>query len=118
MRTMAELAVILVRGMVSMKPEIRETLRRLRLKRKNNCVVVEDKPERIGMIRMVKDFVTWGTVNPEVMDKLKKMMKEGVVRLQPPRKGFGRKGIKFQFTTGGALGNRGDKINDLLMRMM
>ena len=70
------------------------------------------------MINAVKDFVTWGPLSPEIEEKLKKKMIEGVAHLQPPRKGFGRKGIKFQFKTGGALGNRGDKINDLLMRMM
>jgi large subunit ribosomal protein L30 len=41
-----------------------------------------------------------------------------VFRLNPPRKGFERKGIKKPFKQGGALGNRGDKINLLLERML
>ena len=40
-----------------------------------------------------------------------------VFLLHPPRKGFGRKGKKHHFTVGGALGYRGDEINDLIRRM-
>ncbi len=41
-----------------------------------------------------------------------------VFRLRPPRKGFERKGIKKPFTIGGALGDRGEKINGLIERMI
>ena len=41
-----------------------------------------------------------------------------VFRLAPPKKGFERGGIKKPFRTGGALGNRGEKINELIERMM
>ena len=39
-------------------------------------------------------------------------------KLNPPRKGFERKGIKVPFAQGGVLGYRKDKINDLLERMI
>ena len=39
-------------------------------------------------------------------------------KLSPPRKGFERKGVKTQFSMGGALGYRKDKINDLIQRMI
>ena len=39
-----------------------------------------------------------------------------VLRLAPPRKGHG--GIKRAFRVGGALGYRGEEINELLMRMI
>jgi len=39
-------------------------------------------------------------------------------RLTPPAKGFERKGIKIPYTNGGALGDRGTEINDLLKRML
>jgi large subunit ribosomal protein L30 len=39
-------------------------------------------------------------------------------RLNPPKKGFERKGIKKPFNVGGALGDRKDKIGDLLGRMI
>lgn len=41
-----------------------------------------------------------------------------VFRLSPPRKGFERGGIKKSFRLGGALGNRGEKINSLLEKMV
>ena len=39
-------------------------------------------------------------------------------KLNPPKKGFERKGIKVPFAQGGVLGYRKDKINNLLMRMI
>ena len=39
-----------------------------------------------------------------------------VFRLNPPKKGYD--GIKRAYTVGGALGYRGDKINDLIRRMI
>ena len=39
-------------------------------------------------------------------------------RLNPPKKGYGRKGIKKNFKEGGAVGYRGEKINDLIRRMV
>jgi len=39
------------------------------------------------------------------------------IRLHPPKKGH-KKGIKKTFTQGGSLGSRGDKINELLLRMI
>lgn len=41
---------------------------------------------------------------------------KAVFRLHPPRKGY--EGIKRPFSLGGALGYRGDKINDLIRRMI
>jgi large subunit ribosomal protein L30 len=41
-----------------------------------------------------------------------------VFRLSPPSKGFERKGIKKPFTIGGVLGNRKEKINELLEKMI
>ena len=114
----SKIAVVLVRGLIGMRPEFRETLKRLKLSRKNNCVGLENKQELIGMVTKVKDFVTWGPITAETDAKLAKKMIEGVARLNPPRKGFGRKGIKKPFTMGGALGNRGEKMDDLVMRMI
>ena len=39
-------------------------------------------------------------------------------RLNPPRGGFERKGIKVSFNSGGALGYRGEKINSLIKKML
>jgi large subunit ribosomal protein L30 len=49
---------------------------------------------------------------------LKKVGIKQVFRLNSPRKGFERKGIKKPFTVGGTLGYRKDTINALIERMM
>ncbi len=50
--------------------------------------------------------------------KLEKLGIKKVFRLRPPKKGFERKGIKKPFGIGGALGDRGEKINELIARML
>ncbi|MBI4152073.1 uL30 family ribosomal protein [Candidatus Woesearchaeota archaeon] len=138
------IAVVLIRGMIDMNRPLKDALRVLRLHRKNNCVIVKDNSISRGMIKKVKDYITWGEVSPETYAELiEKRGKEFKARqtdrkqkysyatiefqgkkykpyfaLNPPIKGFGRKGIKVAFQVGGALGNRGEKINDLLKRMM
>jgi len=142
---MSKIAIIRVRGPVDSSKEIRDTLELLRLYRKNFCVVVEDNPSFKGMINKVKDYVTFGEIDEatykELLEKRSEDYKgrekdnKGKIdykkyitindkkikpffRLSPPKGGFGRKGIKISFTAKGALGNRKEKINDLLKRMI
>ncbi len=139
-----KIAVILVRGMVGLSKKVKDTLLMLNLSRKNHCVVIVDNPVNRGMINKVKDFTTWGEITDdtfkELLDKRGQLFQgretdlnnkyhynlfehEGkkykkYFTLSPPRKGFGRKGIKMPFKLGGALGDRGDKVNDLIRRML
>ena len=115
-----KLAIIRIRGTHHRTHDVVDTLRLLRLNTTNNCTVVENTPVIMGMIDKVKDFVTWGEVSAETIKLLeaRKDDKANVYYLHPPRKGFGAKGIKFQFKNGGALGDRKDKINDLLKVMV
>jgi large subunit ribosomal protein L30 len=115
---MSKIAVILIRGTIGLSHELKKTLTMLRLKRKNNCVVIDDKPSLVGMVKRVKDYATWGEADKETLAILEKKMRNGTAHLHPPRKGYGRKGVKVQFTVGGALGDRGEKINDLIKRMV
>ncbi len=140
-------AVVRVRGSVDVRKEIKDTLRMLRLTRVNHCVLVRKDPKIEGMIKKVKDFVTWGEIVDKTLENLvsrrgrmvgdKKLegkeakgmltrikkvknLKEiegfkPVFRMNPPRKGY--EGIKQPFPKG-ALGYRGEKINELLERMM
>ncbi|MDO8624683.1 MAG: 50S ribosomal protein L30 [Candidatus Diapherotrites archaeon] len=48
---------------------------------------------------------------------LKALLIKPVFRLHPPRKGFGRQGVKKSFSVGGASGNRDELINGLIQRM-
>ena len=139
-----KLAVVLVRGMVDVSWDIKDTIRMLRLRRKNHCVVINDTPMARGMIVKAKDYVTWGPIDEKTYhlllakrgkefqsrenDSKKKYQYAMVVEdgkkykpyfaLNPPRKGFCRKGIKVAFSAGGALGYRGEKMADLVQRML
>ena len=119
------LAVIRIRGTERIAQQKEDTFRALNLTKPNHCVLIADTPEIKGMILKVKDYVTWGEVDQKIVDKLEKLgsaKKIGkakvLVRLNPPRKGFGRKGVKLGFNQGGALGYRGAKINTLLENML
>ena len=139
-----KIAVILVRGLVNITQPVKDTLAMLRLSRKNHCVVIENNTINKGMIKKVKDYVTYGEITEETFTQLVEKRGEEFkaresdskkkynykflevngkkykpyFRLNPPKKGFGRKGIKVPFKTGGALGNRSEKINDLIVRML
>ena len=55
---MAQLKVQQKRGLVGLKKNQRETLRTLGLKRINDVVVKEDRPEIRGMVNTVRHLVT------------------------------------------------------------
>lgn len=143
---MTKIAVIRVRGRINIRKQIKDTFDMLRLYNKNYCVVLESTPQNMGMINKVKDFVTCGEIEEGLFNELiakrgeeytgREKDSKGKIdysrkyfeidgrkykkyfRLNPPKKGYGRKGTKKPFSKSGALGNRGDKINDLLKRMI
>ncbi|MFH1054379.1 MAG: uL30 family ribosomal protein [Candidatus Woesearchaeota archaeon] len=121
-----KIAIVRVRGGVRVKKVINKTLELLKLYKQNYCVIVENTPSIMGMIKKANYYITWGKVDEETL-KLLESKKEkhprkdgdkGFYRLNPPKKGYGRKGIKKTFAYQGALGNREDKINDLIKRMI
>lgn len=137
-------AVIQVRGLVGVKSKVKDTLRMMGLTRANQCVLLENKDNLKGMLLKVKDYATFGPVSMELVNKLvsaRGSEYEGRLedskskytystfqfngknykrcfRLNPPRKGFGRNGIKRGFASGGALGDRKEKISELIERMI
>lgn len=118
-----QLAVIRLRGRTGIRDDVEATLAHLNLHRINNCVIVEESPVILGMLRKAKDYITWGQIDAEVLKALEeKRGEEGshkpVFRLSPARGGLGRRGIKAAFAKSGALGNRGEKINDLIKKML
>ena len=113
-----KLAVVRIRGRTAVKGTIARTLALLNLHKRNHCVIVESKPEVMGMLEKVKHFVTWGVVGENTLELLKKRGPGPVYCLNPPRKGYGRKGIKLPFSLGGAYGDRKEKICDLIQRMV
>ena len=113
-----KLIIIRVRGQVKVRHDITKALDLLNLNKKNHAAIVEDDPTHKGMITTINSFVAWGEANEETVLLLEKKKEGNKIRLSPPRKGYGRKGIKVSFKAGGALGYRGDKINDLVKRML
>ena len=139
------LAAVRIRGVTGVKRDIEHTLQMIRLHKKNYCCVLLNTTINAGILRKAKDYITWGEIDDETYNLLaekrgeeyngretdakkiinyddfvvvnnKKIKK--YFRLNAPRKGFGRKGIKHPFQSGGALGYRGEKINDLIKRMV
>jgi large subunit ribosomal protein L30 len=57
------IAVIRVRGTVNVKPNIKNTLKLLRLTKVNHCVLLEENKISNGMLQIVKDYTTWGEID-------------------------------------------------------
>jgi len=139
------LAVIRVRGKINLKHGISKTFTQLNLHNKNWCVFLKNTNSNLGMVKKVKDYVTYGEVSEDVLNSViekrgelfkgrehdskkkisykkffvyKNKKYQRYLRLSPPKKGYGRKGIKTSFVNGGTLGYRGEKINELLKQMI
>ena len=63
-------AVVRVRGTVNIDPDIKRTLRLLRLTRVNHCVLVEENRVFKGMLQVVKDYTTWGEIEKGTLTQL------------------------------------------------
>jgi len=124
------IAVIRIRGVRNIKPRLRKTLELLRLERPNHCVVVEGTPQTMGMLNVVKDYVTFGKVSDKTLSALdakrgkakKPETRSGkqetgnrkqVYRLHPPKKGM--RDIKLHWPMG-VIGARDDM--DAFIRKM
>lgn len=130
-------AIVKIRGTINARPDVKDTLKMLNLHKINGCTIIHDSPSYRGMLQKVKDYVTWGEVDetiakqllmranvPDADEALKKLQDgipfkdigEPFVGLHPPRKGY--RGIKRPFSMGGSAGYRGQRINELLERML
>ncbi|MGB9748245.1 MAG: uL30 family ribosomal protein [Candidatus Woesearchaeota archaeon] len=118
------IGIILIGRTANSKITVRDTLKKLNLLKHNSLAIVPKNPSYLGMIKKVEPFITWGEIKEETIKLLKEKRKpiakksSLIFRLNPPRKGFERKGIKKPFNLGGAYGYRGEKINELIKRMI
>ena len=140
-----QLAAVRIRGKTGVKSGISDTLKMLRLYKNNYCAVFPNNPIYSGMLMKAKDYITWGEIDNDtfklLLDKRGEEFKQRTsdtnnkikyedfitinskklkkyFRLNSPKKGFERKGIKQTFQNGGALGYRGAAINELIKRML
>lgn len=78
--------------------------------------ITDDAVKENSIYKSVKDFAKAVSEGKAKIKDFKTL--KPVFRLNPPLKGFERAGIKKPFKTGGALGYRGEKINELIERML
>jgi len=136
--------VIRISGHVEMPKDAEETLFRLRLRKKYSAILMREDEKTQNFLQIIRNFVAYGKIEPRVLEDLiskrgkskdKKaktridikntaeiIEKEGIAkaeilpffRLHPPIKGINS---KAHFPKG-VLGDNGDKINDLVRRML
>ncbi|MEK6891312.1 MAG: uL30 family ribosomal protein [Nanoarchaeota archaeon] len=145
---MKPIIIIRIAGIVNRSADIEDTLDKLKLRRKYACSVFSNTPEIMGMIKKVRSFTAYGNINKETLVELIKqrgevdkknnpkqsdkidaeksaesILKNGnfentglkpFFRLHPPRKGINTK----QHFPHGVLGDHGEKINELIRRML
>lgn len=61
---------IRVRGGVRVRPQIQDTLEKLRLGRLHQARILTTSSSISGMIEKVKDFITWGEPSEEIIEKI------------------------------------------------
>lgn len=115
---MKKIAIIRIKGPAKVPRDIETTLKLLNLKKPNNCVVRDEAPSLLGMLRKVSRLVTWGEISKPTLEKMQTRRKNKVYHLCPPRGGYEKKGTKIPFSLGGAYGYRGPEINRLIERML
>lgn len=141
------IAVIRISGMVDVVADVENALYRLRLRRKYACVVVRESPEIKGVLKKVRNFVAYGKIDEKTFAELvkkrgqslkgkkekvdaekivkafiesktkEKIEKFGIkpfFRLHPPRGGIKS---KLHYPKG-VLGDHGEKICELIRRML
>lgn len=67
---MKRIAIIQVRGAIGMKRNVKETLKLLRLFKKNCCTIVSTTDNVVGMLNVIKDYVTWGEIDKDTFKVL------------------------------------------------
>jgi large subunit ribosomal protein L30 len=80
---MAKIAIVRIRGIRNIKPDLSRTMDMLNLSKPHYCTIVEDTPQNMGMVRKVKDYVTFGSVSEEtIFMLLSKRGEKGSKRLK------------------------------------
>ena len=72
------LAVIRLRGTVNVHFKIQETLDLLNVRRTNYMALIPNTPSNLGMLNKARDLITWGEINPKVLEHV--LRKRGELR--------------------------------------
>ncbi|MCD4759436.1 50S ribosomal protein L30 [archaeon] len=79
---MTKIAIIRITGQHGLNERLKTTLKLLNLHKKNTCVVVPNTKEIQGMIKVIKDLVTWGEITEKTLFSL--IEKRGRIRGNKP----------------------------------
>ncbi|MEM0037709.1 MAG: 50S ribosomal protein L30 [Zestosphaera sp.] len=80
-------AIVRVRGLADVPPDVENTLRKLRLTRKYTTVIYPKNSSVDGMLRVIKEWVTWGEIDENTLKEL--LLKRGkLVGNKPITEGF------------------------------
>ncbi len=133
-------AAIRVRGTVNIPPKIKRAFKQLNLNKPNHLVLLKENKISEGQLKLLSPYITYGVINKSTLAKLlkKRARLVGDKKLNEEwlkKKNFNsfldladaiiqnkitlqKLGIRKSYKEGGALGFRGDDINQLILRMM
>jgi large subunit ribosomal protein L30 len=64
------IAVIRIKGRVDIPKKIKDTLKKLRIRKKYSCSIIRENSNKVGMVKKVRDYVTYGKIDKETFIKL------------------------------------------------
>ena len=65
------IAIIRIKGKVKVREKLRETLERLRLRKKYVCVIIDEKDKTLfGMLKKVEGLVAYGEIDKGTLTRL------------------------------------------------
>lgn len=139
------LLIIRIAGQVNLSEKTKETLHRLRVRRKYSAVLLPETTENLKLLKKIRNYVAFGTISKESLASLIKRrgqpIKKGIkidaekiisgldkksliefglkpfFRLHPPIGGIDAK-KHFGTSKKAVLGDNKEKVNDLLRRML
>ncbi len=114
------IAAIRVRGDVDVRRKTSNTLENLKLEKRNQCVIYKDDESIKGMLNLSKDYITYGKISEETIEKLSERKGEEIkhgdkINLSPPKGGF--KDTKKHVNQGGTLGER-ENMDKIIQKMV
>lgn len=137
--------IIRIAGQVNLSEKTKETLHRVRLRRKYAAVILPPTPQNMKLLKRIRNYVAYGAIDHDTLIEL--IMKRGTpkekgkkidpektaqqleknalqsleikpfFRLHPPRGGIDAKN-HFSTSKKAVLGDNKEKINDLVRRML
>ena len=62
--------LVRIRGPIDIIGDINETMRLLKIPKKFNATIIPDNVYSQGMLKKIKDYVTWGPASPQIIKEL------------------------------------------------